>query len=77
MAPKLTVRNGDLFLGDEILLIVYPAGDCDTIGWTDLDNVNREHLQVALYDAVMKGELPPNCQDVELPNGETFFIEGI
>lgn len=77
----LSVHDGVLFLGAEILLCRYEAGDCDTIhwplrrveyeGWTLDDAAN---LRTALYDAYEMGQLTE--RSVLLPDGQRFDIDG-
>ncbi len=68
----LTAKDGSLYLGEAILLVRYPAGDCDTINWP---NPNRGNLACALFDACEMGELPSDCRAVTLPDGTSFEIE--
>jgi len=54
-----------------MLMVVYNAGDCDSISWPD---PNRENLSRALYDAQEMGLLPPHGH-VLLPDGEIVLPE--
>ncbi len=70
---KLIDRDGTLYLGDEVLLYIYPrtehsmGGDCDSIRWP---NPNLTHLAACLYDEREMGNVKGNV--VELPDGSTL-----
>jgi hypothetical protein len=69
---KLTSKGRKLYLNDEILIVRYPEGDCDTIPWPC---PIAWKLAGALYDAREMGELPANDYEVELPDGQIFNID--
>ena len=74
MEEKVTLldENGTLYLPSrKILLVMYPAGDVDTIS---TKNPNVENLRNALYDAREMGDIP-NVPSVYLPCGKEFQIE--
>jgi hypothetical protein len=78
---KLIARDGYLYIGDDIIVYVYPAGDADTIPWpmkSDFrsDAKIRNHLARALYDAHEMGDLPHGTESVLLPDGAEFNIAG-
>lgn len=56
---------------ESTLIVCYPEGDYDTISAKNFDG---ENLRKALYDAREIGELPPDCDFVELPSGVLFFF---
>lgn len=62
----------NLHLGDGILLVRYPEGDCDAIGWP-LTKKDRANLASALYDEFEMGNLRERT--VLLPNGTEFNID--
>jgi len=71
MDTKLIVKDGELYLPGgctELLLCVYPEGDCDAIKWPQY---NEDNLRSALFDARETGEIPLDSR-VLLPNGEEF-----
>lgn len=66
---QLQAIEGSLHLDAErILLIVYPAGDCDAIDWP---HPNHAHLSSALFDCVETGEIG-DYDTVLLPSGGIF-----
>lgn len=74
----LTDNDGDLYLGDSILLVRYPEGDCDTIKWPlrqgrDDEDKGRHDLASALYEASECGEF--EGRTVLLPDGSKFNID--
>jgi len=78
---QLTERDGRLLLpSGRLLLVVYPAGDCDVLPWPRPASGYWEPAKwasaahVALFDAREMGELPPDCREVLLPDGSTFAI---
>lgn len=71
---KLINKNGDLYLTDEdILLVRYKAGDCDTIPFPLRTKEHKKNLASALFDAYECGEIEERT--VLLPNGKTFNID--
>jgi len=54
-----------------ILLVIYDAGDCDTIHWPD---PNKDHLRRALYDGRECGYTGPRDTEVTLPDDTTFYF---
>jgi hypothetical protein len=65
--PRLVDVNGRLCLPNgDIIVLVYPEGDCDTF---DAQNPDIKKLRSALYDCREMGEL--DCTEVTLPNGLT------
>lgn len=46
----LRTEDGLLFHGDELMLHIYPAGDCDTACWPLKNNADRLTLARSLYD---------------------------
>lgn len=73
MTTKLTVEDGCLMAGEHILLVLYAAGDCDTIEWP-LTERGRRLLDRALYDSREMG-LIENADRVTLPDGEEYVID--
>ena len=77
---KLSVQDNRLYAGDNLLLCIYDAGDCDTIPWP-LDPTDHywteakwnDALNSALFDAREMGYIP-DCESVELPNDTKFYI---
>jgi hypothetical protein len=74
---KLEARDGswgikDLYLGEDILLVQYGGGDCDTIQWPFGVNC-RANLAAALFDAYEMGDIKE--RQVLLPDGEVFDID--
>lgn len=66
------LEHREHFDGDDALLILrYPAGDCDTVRWP---NPNIQLLRGALYDARETG-LIADVKSVLLPDGSEFFID--
>lgn len=63
--------DGTLHLGDELLLCVYPAGDCDTISWPFGERDER-NLTRALYDSYQCEEILKEGDTVSLPDGTHF-----
>lgn len=73
---QLTANGGgNLYLGDKLILYVYPAGDCDRIRWPLVSPEDRGKLAGALYDAREMGDIPGSESAVLLPDGERFEIE--
>jgi hypothetical protein len=80
--PPCSSNHGNLA---NLLLCVYPAGDCDTIPfpppasghgaeyWTAERWTSA--LACALFDAREMGNLPADCRAVNLPNGSVFEID--
>ncbi len=66
---KLHAKNGSLYLGDEHLLCVYDAGDCDHISWP---NPNLKNLFCALFDLGNMDEGTPYYGPIYLPDGVLF-----
>ena len=71
---KLTDEEGSLAAGDILLLVRYPAGDCDRCPWPMTTEEEKHNLASALYDAREMGEIPDDMS-VWLPDGEEFRIE--
>jgi hypothetical protein len=67
-------EGGYLYLGENILICRYRAGDCDSIQWP---NPNWENLRSALYDCREVGLLPSNCRVVTLPDDSLFDIDRV
>lgn len=72
MIQLTTDTNGNLWLHDDILIVRYPEGDCDTITFPFGEN-DRKNLVSALYDAYEVGELDERI--VLLPDGTQFNID--
>lgn len=51
--------------GDNLLMVHYEAGDCDTIKWPDPD---VEHLREALFDCRETGCIPIDTKSALLPD---------
>jgi hypothetical protein len=64
--------NGNLWLHDDILIVKYPEGDCDTITFP-FGKDDRKNLASALFDAYECGEL--NERIVLLPDNTQFNID--
>ena len=62
----------DLYLGDDILLVQYMAGDCDAINWPFAAG-DAARLASALYGEFECGRLTERT--VELPDGTLFDID--
>lgn len=76
---KLNAKDKCLNAGEHILLRMYAAGDCDSIGWPFSRSPSqlarqKGNLAMALFDARECG-LVPNESVVELPNGEPFDFD--
>jgi hypothetical protein len=72
---KLTVEDGCLMAGENIVLLVYPEGDCDTFDWP-LRGDEKEicgKLARALYDMREASQIN-NTEGVVLPDGVEFDI---
>jgi len=69
---KLTTKNGELYLNDEIL-IVRKAGDCDTIRFPLITIEDRQNLASALFDEYEIGEI--DDRTVLLPDNTVFNID--
>lgn len=71
-----------LAAGSRLLLVMYDAGDCDTIPWPPEKATYwtpeewRWKLRSALFDAREMGDVPLMCKTVTLPNGDPFDIDG-
>ena len=65
-------RHGDLYLGEEILIVMYPAGDCDTISWPFTEPRHATQLEKALYDLYQCTEELKEGDTVLLPDGTLF-----
>lgn len=76
ITTKLMLKdnNPNLFLNeDRILLVRYPAGDCDTIPFPFTNEEDRHNLASALFDEYEFGEITERT--VLLPDGTEFNIE--
>lgn len=72
---QLTVIDGKLALDGELILVVYPAGDCDYISWPLTKPTN---LARALYDAHQCMGFFSDGDTVLLPDGSQFGeIKGV
>lgn len=72
--PQLINKDGMLYLTDDDILIVrYGEGDCDTIPFPLRTKKERKNLASALFDAYECGDI--NSRTVLLPNGEEFNID--
>lgn len=69
---QLQAREGVLYLGDDILIVRYEEGDCDTIKWP---LVKPKHLALALFDEIECGNLDCPGYRVKLPDGMLFDIQ--
>lgn len=58
--------NGDIWLNDEMLIVMYPEGDCDVVN-KKMDGF-KDHLHHALYDTYQCSEY--------LAEGDQFFLAG-
>jgi hypothetical protein len=82
-APKLSqlrAEDGDLYVGEQMLLVRYEAdewgeggGDCDRCPWPMRGKKKEQNLRSALYDARECGFVKGDR--VLLPNGKEFHIE--
>lgn len=77
----LSVKYGQLYAAGELLVCIYPAGDCDTIRWPfpqDSTYWTRDSweqaLRRALFDARETGQIP-DVTEVLLPDGTVFMID--
>lgn len=58
----------------QIVLCVYPEGDCDSIPWP-MPKKAHKNLTSALFDMRETGELPADTRSVLLPDGTLFHID--
>ena len=74
LGTKLIDKDGTLYLtNDDILIVRYNAGDCDTIPFPLRTKEHRRNLASALFDEYECGTI--NERIVMLPNGEEFNID--
>jgi hypothetical protein len=78
MTTQLITKDGHLFIGDSLLLAMYPAGDCDTVPWPRDPNSGywteelwNEAMNISLYDAREMGDLDDD-HSVILPDGTIY-----
>lgn len=64
----------DHYSSDPLCMVIYDAGDCDSIPWPMTELEHMTNLARSLYDSRECGVIP-NCQSVILPNGEIFTID--
>jgi hypothetical protein len=62
-----------------LVLVVYPAGDCDTFKWpldTSYRSLNRQHENIihAMYDAREMGHIPSDTTHVALPDSTLLSL---
>lgn len=69
----LRTEDGLLFHGDELMLHIYPAGDCDTACWPLKSDMDRLILARALYDHFETSDFWFDA--AILPDGTRFVIE--
>ena len=67
--PKLTAKDGELYLNGRLLIVHYRGGDVDTIAWP-FKKDDEKNLKAALYDSREMGDVDGNT--VTLPNGKPF-----
>lgn len=71
---KLDNRNGTFYLHDQMLLVFYPEGDCDTVG----PKTKKALLHRALYDAYQCSDVLKDGDTIALPSGkEIARCEGV
>ena len=72
---KLIANDGSLYLAPEnILLVRYPEGDCDSINWPFESKKDAANLESALFDAREMDHVPSDTRFVVLPDGGTFHF---
>lgn len=69
-------RDGALYHGDDMLLHVYAAGDCDRAPWPFKNDRDRRIAAAALYDLrECSPAVPMACTVAILPDGERFAFD--
>lgn len=78
---NLSVLYESLAVGENLMIYMYPSGDCDTFRWPldttfrSLDQ-QREQIASAAYDMREIGLLPVECTAVRLPDDSVVELEG-
>lgn len=74
----LTEQHGSLYLGEALLLRIYPAGDCDRCAWPLATPEDVERLAATLYDEVQCNEALRDGDAVATPDGVIFgHVRGV